>query len=79
MRREARHRGAAYDCIVPVSGGKDSHYQCIVALRDHGLRVLAVTAETDHLSDIGRRNLDNIAKLGCKRTLRSKTNPIIQA
>lgn len=76
MRREARNRGSAYDCIVPVSGGKDSHFQVLTAL-DHGLRVLAVTAETDHLSDIGRRNLDNISKLGCDH-IEVKTNPVIR-
>jgi N-acetyl sugar amidotransferase len=75
-RREARHRGAAYDCVVPVSGGKDSHAQVIKAL-DYGLRVLAVTAETDHLSAIGRRNLDNISKLGCDH-IEVKTNPVIR-
>jgi N-acetyl sugar amidotransferase len=75
-RREARNRGAAYDCVVPVSGGKDSHYQVLTAL-DHGLRVLAVTAETDHLSAIGRRKLDNIAKLGCDH-IEVKTNPVIR-
>ena len=40
-------------------------------------RVLAVTAETDHLSAIGRRNLDNIAKLGCDH-IEVKTNPVIR-
>jgi N-acetyl sugar amidotransferase len=75
-RREARHRGAAYDCVVPVSGGKDSHAQVLKAL-DYGLRVLAVTAETDHLSAIGRRNLDNISKLGCDH-IEVKTNPVIR-
>jgi len=75
-RREARHNGAAYDCVVPVSGGKDSHYQVIKAL-DYGLRVLAVTAETDHLSAIGRHNLDNISKLGCDH-IEVKTNPVIR-
>jgi N-acetyl sugar amidotransferase len=74
--REARHREVPYDCVVPVSGGKDSHYQVIMAL-DHGLRVLAVTAETDHLSEIGRRNLDNISKLGVDH-IEVKTNPIIR-
>ena len=54
---------AEYDCIVPVSGGKDSHYQVIKAL-EHGLRILAVTATTDHLSNLGRKNLDNISNLG---------------
>ncbi len=75
-RREAADRDASHDCIVPVSGGKDSHYQVLKAM-DYGLRVLAVTAETDHLSDIGRRNLDNIAKLGCDH-IEVKTNPVIR-
>lgn len=52
-----------YDCIIPVSGGKDSHYQIIKAL-EHGLRPLAVTATTDALSDLGASNLDNITRLG---------------
>lgn len=52
-----------YDCVIPVSGGKDSTYQVVRAL-EYGLRPLAVTASTDHLSVIGRANLDNIAKLG---------------
>ena len=73
---DAADAGLAYDCIVPVSGGKDSHYQVITAL-EYGLRVLAVTAVTDHLSPIGRRNLDNIAKLGCDH-IEVKTDPVIR-
>lgn len=52
-----------YHCVIPVSGGKDSHYQIIKAL-EYGLRPLAVTAQTDSISDIGQRNLNNIARLG---------------
>lgn len=52
-----------YDCIVPVSGGKDSTYQ-VVKAKEYGLKVLAVTATTDHLSKLGRANLDNISNLG---------------
>jgi N-acetyl sugar amidotransferase len=75
-KRKAADRGSMYDCVVPVSGGKDSHFQVLTAL-EWGLRVLAVTAETDHLSPIGRRNLDNIAKLGCDH-IEVKTNPVIR-
>lgn len=67
-----------YDCVIPVSGGKDSTYQVIKAL-EYGLNPLAVTATTDHLSHIGRHNLDNIGRLGVdhvevtvNRKLRSK-------
>lgn len=52
-----------YDCVIPVSGGKDSTWQVIKAL-EYGLRPLAVTATTDHLSDIGHANLTNIGRLG---------------
>lgn len=52
-----------YHCVIPVSGGKDSHYQVLKAL-EYDLRPLAVTAITDDLSDIGTRNLFNISSLG---------------
>jgi N-acetyl sugar amidotransferase len=52
-----------YDCIIPVSGGKDSHFQVLKAL-EYGLHPLAVTATTDSLSNLGRSNLDNINELG---------------
>lgn len=55
--------GSNYDCIVPVSGGKDSTYQVIRVL-ERGLNPLCVTATTDKLSAIGRRNLENLKGLG---------------
>ena len=57
------HHKSPYDCVIPVSGGKDSTYQVATALK-WGLRPLAVTAMTDHLTEIGQRNLDNISKMG---------------
>ena len=52
-----------HDCVIPVSGGKDSTYQVIKAL-EYGLNPLCVTATTDLLSDIGRYNIENIKNLG---------------
>lgn len=57
----AHHPGNAYDCIVPSSGGKDSHAQ-VLTLKAMGASVLAVTATTCHLTPIGRRNLDNLGR-----------------
>lgn len=68
--------GSNYDCIVPVSGGKDSTYQ-VVKLLQHGLKPLCVTATTDSLSDIGRRNLQNIAKLGVDH-IEITLNPVVR-
>lgn len=50
-----------YDCIVPSSGGKDSHYQ-VLTLLDHGFRPLIVTATTCMLTPIGRRNIENLKR-----------------
>jgi N-acetyl sugar amidotransferase len=52
-----------YDCIVPVSGGKDSTYQVLQVL-NLGLKPLAIIAETCDLTDIGRRNIDNLKHIG---------------
>lgn len=53
-----RHDGK---CIVPSSGGKDSHWQALTLL-ELGADVTVVTATTDHLSDIGKRNIQNLAR-----------------
>lgn len=58
----ARGDGTPFDAIVPVSGGKDSIFQ-VHYLQCRGVRVLGVNAATDMLSDIGRRNLDNIKRM----------------
>jgi len=52
-----------WDCIIPVSGGKDSTYQVYKILK-LGYNPLCVTSTTCDLSDIGRKNLDNIKKMG---------------
>lgn len=62
----ARYRvadGSQWDCIVPVSGGKDSTYQ-VIRMLQLGLNPLCVTATTCDLSDIGRANIENIKRLG---------------
>ena len=65
-----------YDCIIPVSGGKDSTYQVIKAL-EHGLNPLCVTARTDKLSEIGRYNIENLKKLGVDH-FEVSTDPILR-
>lgn len=62
----ARYRntdGSNWDCIVPVSGGKDSTYQ-VIRILQQGLNPLCVTSTTCDLSDIGRKNIENIKALG---------------
>src|SRR5512135_573174 len=53
-----KHHGRV---IVPSSGGKDSTYQALT-LKAMGADVTCVTARTCHLTEIGRRNIDNLAR-----------------
>lgn len=75
----AKHRknGENWDCIVPVSGGKDSTYQ-VIRMLQLGLNPLCVTSTTCDLSEIGRFNIENIKKLGVDY-VEFSPNPIIRA
>ncbi len=59
----AQQRSHGYDCLIPVSGGKDSHWQLLTCLA-YGLHPLAVTWKTPARTDIGRKNLENLVRLG---------------
>ena len=72
-----RRQGDHWDCIVPVSGGKDSTYQ-VVRMLQLGLNPLCVTATTCDLSDVGRKNIDNIKRLGVDY-VEFSPNPIVRA
>jgi len=53
-----------YDCMVPVSGGKDSTFQVIVIKYLFKMNPLCVHFEPSHPSEIGRKNLENLRNLG---------------
>jgi hypothetical protein len=52
-----------YDCLIPVSGGKDSTWQTVKCL-ELGLKPLAVTWKTPGRTTLGQQNLDNLISLG---------------
>lgn len=60
---EAKARRAPYDCIIPVSGGKDSTWQTVMCL-EHGLKPLCVTSRPPKRTELGDRNLRNLVALG---------------
>lgn len=71
-----RKEGGNWDCIVPVSGGKDSTYQTIRML-ELGLNPLCITATTCDLSTIGRKNIENLKRLGVDH-LEFSPNPTVR-
>lgn len=69
--------GTNWDCIVPVSGGKDSTYQ-VVQMLQYGMNPLCVTATTCDLTEIGRKNIQNIKQLGVDY-IEVSPNPLVRA
>ena len=63
LERYRSQDGSNWDCIVPVSGGKDSTYQ-VIRMLQLGLNPLCVTATTCDLAEIGHKNIENIKSLG---------------
>jgi len=52
--------GSRYDCIIPVSGGKDSTYQTYVAKKIYGLNPLCVCFAPTYPTELGKKNLRNL-------------------
>ena len=53
-----------YDCTIGVSGGKDSTKQAITARDKLDLNCLLVNCEPENITDIGRKNIENLKNLG---------------
>ena len=53
-----------YDCVIGVSGGKDSTKQALTARDLLGLRCLLVNSEPEGITEIGRYNIENLKQLG---------------
>jgi len=71
-----------WDCIIPISGGKDSTYQ-VYKILELGYNPLCVISSTCHLSDIGRKNIENVKDMGVdlieftsNRNVRKKINKL---
>ncbi len=49
-----------YDCLVGLSGGKDSAYVAYTAVKIFGLKTLACTFDNGWLTDCARNNIDQV-------------------
>jgi hypothetical protein len=50
-------RSGDYDCVVPLSGGKDSTFILYYAVRELGLRPIAVSYDSGFQTDFARENV----------------------
>ena len=74
---EAKERSKGYDCLIPVSGGKDSTWQTI-KLIEMGLKPLAITWKPPGRTSIGQDNLNNLINIGVDH-IDYSINPSVEA
>jgi hypothetical protein len=58
----SHRRGNKYDCVIGVSGGRDSSYTLLKLAKDYKLRVLAVNYENPYTDPQAKINIDNAAE-----------------
>ena len=75
--RTAKSKCRDYDCLIPVSGGKDSTWQVVKCL-ELGLKPLALTWRPPGRTEIGQKNLDNLRQLGVDH-IDYSINPRVEA
>lgn len=63
-KEERKKRNIAYDCVIGVSGGKDSTFQAVYAKEKLGLHPLLVNCAPDEITEVGKKNIDNLNHLG---------------
>ncbi len=73
----AKNSSSRYDCLIPVSGGKDSTWQVVKCL-EYGLNPLTVSWKTPVRTEIGQKNLDNLINLGVDH-IDYQINPKVEA
>ena len=61
--KNIKKKNLPYDCLIPVSGGKDSTWQVAKAL-EYKLNPLTFTYKPVFRNKIGQKNLDNLKKIG---------------
>tara|TARA_R110002096_G_scaffold410190_1_gene609763 strand:+ start:16759 stop:17811 length:1053 start_codon:yes stop_codon:yes gene_type:complete len=56
--------GSGFDCVVPVSGGKDGSYVAYMLKEKYGMNVLAVTVRPALSLEVGDQNLNSFIDSG---------------
>ena len=80
IKKQRKYNKSSWDCLIPVSGGKDSFYQ-IIKCKEMGLKPLCVNATTCDLTNLGKKNLETMKDLNVdiinvtvSKKVRSKIN-----
>lgn len=75
----SRNGPRAHDCMIAVSGGKDSHFQTHVLKEEMGMNPLLVTVEDNFpMTDAGVHNLRNLSEEFGRDIISMKPNILAQ-
>lgn len=55
-----RNTSQKYDCIVPISGGRDSTYVLYKIIKEYDMRALAITYDSGFITPEGHRNVKRV-------------------
>ena len=58
-----RNKGEKYDCIVPISGGRDSSFVLHQMVKKYKMRVLTLTVDSGALLPEGYRNIKRVTEV----------------
>jgi hypothetical protein len=56
------NKGEKYDCLVPISGGRDSSFTLYQIVKKYGVRSLAITVDSGAIAPEGYRNIEKVTK-----------------
>jgi hypothetical protein len=59
----AQKTNSEYDCIVNISGGRDSSYAILKLVKDYQMKVLAVNYQNPFTHPIALQNIENIQRI----------------
>jgi hypothetical protein len=62
MINQNRSSSSKFDCLVNISGGRDSTFTILKLVKDYSLKVLAVNYKNPFTDKIAKQNIDNIIK-----------------
>jgi N-acetyl sugar amidotransferase len=64
LKKYKKKNNTDFDCIVPVSGGKDGSYVAYKLKHEFGMRPLTVTSRPPLTLEVGNKNLENFVRSG---------------
>ncbi len=63
LRVISENKGEKYDCMVNISGGRDSAYTLLKLVKDYNFKVLAVNYANPFTHETAKRNIENMVRI----------------